>query len=212
LAKAANKRQSSHEGGSDSALERIKLFSDAVIAIALTLLALEIRLPNEHHITDARLLEILGSLWQRYLGFFVSFAVIGFLWMAHWRKFQLIERATSGLVWVNMLFLLSICCLPFATAVLGEHGNNRVAVVVYASAVTFASLCSALLSIYAYRAGLMYSWVSKADVNNSLMNSLFTAAVFAISIGIVQYDAVLARYFWIVLLGSILFSVRAPVR
>jgi uncharacterized membrane protein len=212
LAKAANKKKIPHEGGSDSALERVKLFSDAVIAIALTLLALEIRLPNEHHITDARLLEILGSLWQRYLGFFISFAVIGFLWIAHWRKFQLIERVNSRLVWLNMLFLLSVCCLPFATAVIGEHGNLRTAVIVYACAVTFAVLTSAALTYYAFKAGLMHKSVRFDDIRSNLFNSLFTAAVFALSIGIAFYNPLLARFFWLVLLGSVLFSLRAPVR
>ena len=212
MAKAANKRKISHEGGSDSALERIKLFSDAVIAIALTLLALEIRLPNEHHITDARLWEILVSLWPRYLGFVVSFAVIAFLWIAHWRKFQLIERANSRLVWLNMVFLLSICCIPFATAVLGEHGNLRVAVIFYACAVMFAGLASASLSFYAYHAGLMAKRVSAADMKQSVLNPLFTVGIFAISIGIALHDTSLAKLFWLTLIGSAFFSLRAPVR
>ena len=212
MAKAANKQKISHEGGSDSALERLKLFSDAVIAIALTLLALEIRLPAEHHLTDARLWEILLSLWQRYLAFFVSFAVITFYWLAHWRKFQLIERVNSRLVWLNMLFLFAICCLPFATSVLGEHGNLRVAVIVYASAVAFAGFCSAALTYYAYRAGLMKHSASQAEIRNSLFNSLFTVAVFLISIGVALHDPIIARLFWLVLIGSIFFSLRAPVR
>lgn len=209
----ASKKKIEHEGGSDSALERIKLFSDAVIAIALTLLALEIRLPNEHHLTDARLWEILLSLWPRYLGFFVSFAVIGVLWISHWRKFQYIERANSRLVWLNFLFLLSICCIPFVTAVLGEHGNLRVAVILYAATIVFSVTSLMLFTIYAYRAGLMYSSVEEADIRNSLLNSLFTAAVFATSIGIAIFvDANYAKFFWLVLLGSVIFSVRAPVR
>jgi len=211
LAKAA-KKKIEHEGGSDSALERIKLFSDAVIAIALTLLALEIRLPNEHGLTDARLWEILTSLWPRYLGFFVSFAVIGVLWISHWRKFQFIERATSRLVWLNFLFLLAICCIPFVTAVLGEHGNLRVAVVLYAATIIFAVVSSILITLYAYRAGLMHASVSDADIRNSLLNSLFTAAVFATSIGVAFVDPNIAKFTWLVLLGSVVFSVRAPVR
>ncbi|MBX3547553.1 MAG: DUF1211 domain-containing protein [Xanthobacteraceae bacterium] len=208
----ATKKKIEHEGGSDSALERLKLFSDAVMAIAMTLLVIEIRLPNEHHLTDARLLEILGSLWPRYLGFFVSFAVIAFLWIAHWRKYQMIERASSRLVWLNFLFLLAICCIPFTTAVLGEHGDLRVAVIVYAATMVFALLCSTTLTLYGYRAGLMKASVSADEVKKSIRNSLFTATVFAISIGIAFFDPQLAKYFWFVLLGSMVFSIRAPVR
>jgi uncharacterized membrane protein len=209
---AKRKIKITNEGGSDSALERIKLFSDAVIAIALTLLALEIRLPAEHHIPDGRLIEILLSLWQRYLAFFVSFGVIAFLWIAHWRKFQLIERANSRLVWLNFLFLFAICCVPFATAVLGEHAGLPTAVAVYAAVVTFASLSSAVLTFYARKAGLMKAGVTDAEVSRSLMNSLFIAGVFAISIGIAFFDPVVAKYFWLILIGSIVFSLRAPVR
>jgi uncharacterized membrane protein len=202
---AKRKIKITHEGGSDSALERIKLFSDAVIAIALTLLALEIRLPAEHHIPDGRLIEILLSLWQRYLAFFVSFGVIAFLWIAHWRKFQLIERANSRLVWLNFLFLFAICCVPFAAGL-------PTAVAVYAAVVTFASLSSAVLTFYARKAGLMKAGVTDAEVSRSLMNSLFIAGVFAISIGIAFFDPVVAKYFWLILIGSIVFSLRAPVR
>ncbi len=183
-----------------------------MIAIALTLLALEIRLPNEHHLTDARLWEILDSLWPRYLAFLVSFGVIASLWVAHWRKFQLIERANSRLVWLNFLFLFAICCVPFASAVLGEHGNLRVAVITYAAVVIFAALTSAALTLYAQKAGLMKPAVTQEEVNTSLMNSLFTAAVFAISIGIAFGSPDAAKYFWLVLIGSIFFSLRAPVR
>ncbi len=211
MAKAA-KNKISHEGGSDSALERIKLFSDAVIAIAMTLLALEIRLPNEHRLTDARLWEILGALWPRYLAFLVSFGVIASLWVAHWRKFQLIERANSRLVWLNFLFLFAICCVPFASAVLGEHGNLRIAVVTYAAVVIFAALTSAALTLYAQKAGLMKPAVTQEEINTSLMNSLFTAAVFAVSIGIAFHSPDVAKYFWLLLIGSIAFSLRAPVR
>jgi uncharacterized membrane protein len=169
-------------------------------------------LPAEHHLTDARLWEILLSLWPRYLAFFVSFAVIAFLWLAHWRKFQMIERVNSRLVWLNMLFLFAICCIPFATAILGENGQLRVAVMTYASVITFAVLASLALTFYARQAGLLKADVSHEDVNRSLLNSLFTAGVFAVSIGIAFYHPHIAKFFWLLLFGSVLFSLRAPVR
>ncbi len=201
-----------HEGGSDSALERLKLFSDAVIAIALTLLVIEIRLPEAHHLSEAQLWSTLISLWPRYLAFFVSFLVIGTLWMAHWRKFQLIGNTSPRLLWLNLLFLFSICCIPFATGVLGEHGNLKTAVIVYAVAIIFAALTSSGLSLYASKVGLMKDGVTPEQVKRSVLNPLYTAAVFSVSIGIALFDADLAKYFWLALIGSVFFGNRTAGR
>lgn len=79
-------------------LERLIFFSDAVFAIAIMLLALEIRLPaSENLMDDAQLFAQLAGLWHRYLGYFISFMVIGIFWMAHYRKYRFIKRYDSRL-------------------------------------------------------------------------------------------------------------------
>ncbi len=110
----------------------------------MTLLALEVRLPAETgSFTDARLQHDLVAIATKYLAFFVSFLVIASFWVGHWRKFTFIRRADSRLVWLNIAFLMAVCCVPFASSVLQEHGNLRTAVILYACVVVAAALLSA---------------------------------------------------------------------
>ena len=130
-------------------LERIVFFSDAVIAIAITLLALEIRLPEVH--SGEEIPAALLSLWPRYLGFAVSFLVVGSYWLAHHRVFRVVRRYDDALIWLNIVFLLCIAFVPFASAVLGEHGNERSAVVFYAGVMIATGLMQTLLWLYVAR-------------------------------------------------------------
>ena len=124
----------------ETGLERIVFFSDAVMAIAITLLALEIRLPgNETNLSDAQLLATLGSLWHRYLGYFISFVVIGLYWQSHHRMFRSIRRYDPRLIMLNLLFLLLIGFIPFPTSVIMDY-SGLVATVFYAATMVAAGL------------------------------------------------------------------------
>src|SRR5919202_2739867 len=139
------------ELGADLGLERLVFFSDAVIAIAITLLAIEIRLPELHDEVAAALPRALAGLGPRYFSFAISFLVVGSYWWGHHRMFRIIRRYDDGLIWLNILFLLCVAFLPFASAVLGEHGDERSAVVFYSLAIVATGLVETLLWLYAAR-------------------------------------------------------------
>jgi uncharacterized membrane protein len=90
-------RKQSQSKSQTSGLERIVFFSDAVMAIAITLLILEVRLPEGSADFSRRIL----ALWPKYLGYFVSFWVIALYWVAHHRCFQLIRDYDRGLINLN---------------------------------------------------------------------------------------------------------------
>lgn len=106
-------------------LERLAFFSDAVFAIAITLLVIDLRLPHLHEFSDKALLDALASLLPQYAGFFVSFFVIGRFWIGHHRLIGLIDRVDEKFVWQNLQFLLTIAFMPFPTAVIGEYAQLR---------------------------------------------------------------------------------------
>ncbi len=195
-------------------LDRLIFFSDAVIAISMTLLALEMRLPAETGIfTEARLQHDLVAISTKYFAFVVSFVVVASFWVGHWRKFSFIRRTDSRLIWLNIVFLMAICCVPFASSVLQEHGNLRTAVILYAGVVVAAALLSAALWTYALRAGLVEPQITSLQKQRSLLSPLFTAAVFVLSIGVSFYDADLAKFFWLLLIPIFLLSIgRESVR
>jgi uncharacterized membrane protein len=104
-------------------LERLAFFSDAVFAIAITLLVIEVRLPEMEAVTDASLRAALLELFPRYIGFFVSFLVIGRFWIGHHRAFGHLKTCDSKLIRRNMLFLMTIAFMPFPTAVISAFGG-----------------------------------------------------------------------------------------
>lgn len=112
------------------AAERLVFFSDAVVAIAITLLALELPLPEGA--TSAELLRSLGHHQSEYVSFLISFAVIGGHWRAHHRLFRYVTTLGGGLVHLTFGWLLAQVLMPFATKVIGEDGGFEFRFVFYA--------------------------------------------------------------------------------
>ncbi|GGB42993.1 DUF1211 domain-containing membrane protein [Sphingomonas metalli] len=112
-------------------LERLTFFSDAVFAIAMTLLVIEVRLPELHAATDHSLAQALVDLLPNYIGFIISFLVIGRFWTGHHRLMAMIDAADPALVRANRLLLMAIAFMPFPTAVLSDYSLLRVAIGFY---------------------------------------------------------------------------------
>ncbi len=126
-------------------LERIALFSDAVFAIAITLLIIEIHIPEHlHGATDIDLLNYLDGVIPKFIGFLVSFFVIGQFWMAHHRMFLYLRTSSPKLLASNLLFLLPIVVMPFSTAFLSEFFDSelRVPLAFYTGTILLAGLFS----------------------------------------------------------------------
>jgi len=133
---------------------RVEAFSDAVIAIAITLLILEIKVPRESE--AAELVRALARLWPSYLAFLTSFCTIGMMWLNHHRLFALIKRTDETLVMINMALLLAVTWVPFPTALLAQHlraSGQAVAAIVYSGTFLFISIVFNVLWWYAMRSG-----------------------------------------------------------
>jgi uncharacterized membrane protein len=97
---------------------RVEAFSDAVFAIAITLLILEIKVPTQN---QGPLVAGLLRQWPSYLAFLASFLYIGVMWINHHRMFTHIKKADDALLVLNLFLLLGVTVIPFPTAVLAEH-------------------------------------------------------------------------------------------
>lgn len=122
-----------HHEQSALQFERIVFFSDAVFAIAITLLVIEIKVPvfsggheslfgtdNMYEIYTegpAKLLHLLPKI----VGFVVSFLIVGRFWMDHHRNFGIIRRFDNGLLWRNIILLMCVAFIPFTTALFSEY-------------------------------------------------------------------------------------------
>ncbi len=125
---------------------RIAAFSDGVFAIAITLLALQLKVPFGERVDVWAALQ---DLWPSFLSFAISFAVIGGYWIAHHRLFSLIERYDRRLLWLNLLSLFFIVLMPFTTSLIGVHGGSDVSVIVYALSVAAAGFANTGMAAYA---------------------------------------------------------------
>lgn len=105
-------------------LERMLFFSDAVFAIAITLLVIEIKIPEVHEMTDKAILQALGALIPKFIGFAVSFMLIGIYWNVHHRMFGLVINYTQKLVTLNLFFLFFIALMPFSAGFYSEYAGE----------------------------------------------------------------------------------------
>jgi uncharacterized membrane protein len=109
---------------------RLEAFSDGVFAVAITLLILEINVPGGENLWHQ-----LKEEWPSFASFLVSFWVIGIIWVNHHGVLDHVKRADRGVLYLNLLVLLTIVFLPFATALLAEHlksgADESVAAAIY---------------------------------------------------------------------------------
>lgn len=96
-------------------VERLVFFSDAVFAIAITLLIIEIKVPSLHGlpVSDDSFLHAFSLLLPNLVGFALSFFIIGLYWSLHHRMFGYVTDYNGKLIWLNLLFLFSIVLMPF---------------------------------------------------------------------------------------------------
>lgn len=132
-------------------LERVLFFSDAIVAIAITLLALELRLP----VPDDQTLHYADLLrpWHLYLAFLLSFINISSFWNLHHRLFIYIKKMDDRLKLINTCWLFFIVTLPFSSSVLSDHLSDSAAVTLYTLNVLLIAVCQRLLWLYAVSHG-----------------------------------------------------------
>lgn len=108
-------------------LERMILFSDAVFAIAITLLVIEIKIPGKEElegaVSDRSILKALGHLIPKFIGFLVSFMMIGLYWTVHHRMFGFVTSYTRKLLVLNLFFLFFVALMPFSTGFYSEYAG-----------------------------------------------------------------------------------------
>ena len=181
-------------------LDRLIFFSDAVFAIVMTLLVLDIRVPD---VAPDKVQEVPGlvfELWPRILSYVLSFLVIGLYWIGHHQTFRYVRSYDRTLLWLNLLFLLSISFIPFPTALLGEYGELRFAVIFYAASMALARLLLALVWWYVFRGPIRTSDdLDRELASFHLLRSLAIPAIFVLSIGIAFFSPNLAIASWVLL-------------
>jgi uncharacterized membrane protein len=187
-----NKRMEEKETG------RLEAFSDGVLAVAITLLVLNLKLPpNNSPLSDPDVWHLLSGQWSSLLAFVASFATIGIMWINHHRLFNYIKRTNTVLFLLNLLLLLVIVFIPFPTALVAQQAaypNQHAAAEIYSGTSLILAICYNLL------------WRYATYHNRLLGKNVDTRAVAAIS---QQY--VFGPLFYLIALGLAFINTPASI-
>ncbi|MEU8591965.1 TMEM175 family protein [Streptomyces sp. NPDC048664] len=163
--------------------ERLVFFSDAVIAIAITLLALELPIPGEGVHGNAGVLRFLHEHLPEYLAFLVSFTTIATHWMAHQRLFRYATGTNGRVVRWNLVWLLMIVSMPFTTRLLTSEADAfQVQFTIYAAAQALAGLCLTVAFAGVLKSGLLRPRTPPAGVADALAWVTTMVVTFVLSI------------------------------
>jgi uncharacterized membrane protein len=121
------------EVGNEISKSRIETLTDGVFAIVMTILVLEITVPQiSHSETAIELPKQLLELWPVIQSYGTSFIILGFFWIAHDYQFHYVKRANRTFLWITIFYLMFIAFVPFSTSLIGEYGDQQISVIIYA--------------------------------------------------------------------------------
>lgn len=186
----------------EKVLGRMLDFSDGIFAFAITLLVLNLVLPDGT--TRSDLAQALAQLWPKFMAFLISFLVIGLYWVIHVRQMRVISRYNNGLLWFNLFFLMFIVLIPFSTSIISDFFGTA-SVSLYAANMACAGFMTTGLLVYAVRSKLVDHSFGPAQVKRGIIINLVAPVIFTLSIGLAFINADLAAYSWVL----IMFARRA---
>ena len=190
----------------DAGLDRLVYFSDAVFAIAITLLALDIRLPAGARDAPAGdVLARLAAATPHIQSYALSFIVIGLFWLGHHRMFRFVRGYDSVLILLNLLFLMLIAFIPFPTTLIGGY-TSWVVLAFYALTLTVAGLLSDAVRLYiSAHPVLLAAGVDPRAFRGTWVPYVAQPGLFVLSALIALWAPVLT---WLIWWGVLALSIR----
>jgi uncharacterized membrane protein len=171
---------------------RLLAFSDGVFAIAITLLVLSIPVPNvpgSGPEQAANLASALLGLRRELFGFGLSFILVGAQWMAHHQILRRLTFTDTRIMWLNLLILLGICLVPFATSLLIRYGDTSTGAIAYATLQLLIGVMFLVMRLYLNSRG--------AASPTSLLVSAISLSGFAVSIPVALWNPTWTYYLWL---------------
>lgn len=180
---------------------RIEAFSDGVFAIVITLLVLEIHVPQvQGKDISATLARSLLAMAPKFLTYILSFLIVCVWWVAHHNLFHVLKRSDRGLLWLNSLFLLWLAFIPFPTALMGDFPGERIAVMGYGTVTTLAGLSFSFMRYYAfYLAKLVDLSIDQRLLRSAMLKSALNPVLHAIAVLLAFVDTRLSISLYIIL-------------
>ena len=180
-------------------MDRLLALSDGVIAIAITLLVLEITVPEIPVGSPVSALpELILEQWHEFFGFVLSFLVIASYWVNHRRIFIHIEKHDRGVVWTNLFFLLMVAFVPFASSVFATY-PDQFGVIFLSGTLALTGFSLALLWLYASWKQLVEEGLTSRTVEVQAARFLASPVVFVLSMIAASFEPGFGVLTWFLL-------------
>jgi uncharacterized membrane protein len=159
--------------------DRLLAFTDGVFAIIITILVLEIAVPDLG--PDQTLRQALDDLRPTFVAYAISFVLVGAYWMWHRNAFSQVRYIDNNVLWLNLAYLLTVALVPFAAATLGEYDRDPIALHLYGGVLIAATLARVAVDWYLGRhAGLLWQPMTTQAKRLSLLTAAAPIAIYAI--------------------------------
>ena len=186
-----------------STTSRVEAFSDGVMAIAITLLVLDLKVPEAADLPEGGLLAALAARWPSYLAYLAAFLTIGIIWLNHRAFVDRVRRFDGPLHWLNLMLLLGVATLPFPTSLLAAYlaeGGPSASVVAVIYGVL--SVATALPWLLMWRhlvrhPELLEPPLTVADARAELRRASIGPLAYAVAVPVALVAPVLALVFYI---------------
>ncbi len=156
---------------------RLENFSDGVFAIAVTLLILNVHIPNTKDLVNHQLNHALFGILPHLVTFAFSFLVIGVFWVSHHRIFSFVRIADSTLLWLNILYLLFIAIIPLTAAILSENPFLPSAILLYTITLLIIALMHFVLLEYMLRNKILKHEALTRDIYKSAQRTAIVGPI-----------------------------------
>ena len=198
-----------HQSRLNFQFERFLFFSDGFMAICITLMVLDIRVPQfflengipKPILTDATLWKELSKMTFKFLGYLISFGIIGHYWSVHHRIFGYVIKYDTPLIWWNLGYLFMVALLPFSSGLLGEYSTRdkmhlHLPYLVYVVNICLVAYFNVAMWLYVAKPSRQFLTheISSFRIKLGVYRSLILPAVFVFSYLVSFVSPIIARF------------------
>ncbi|MEP7233374.1 MAG: TMEM175 family protein [Ginsengibacter sp.] len=198
-------------------VERFITFSDGVFAIVITIMVFKLEVPEILKPSDALLWHKLKDMGLKFLGFLISFGIVGHYWSVHHRIYGYALKYTTALLWINLGFLLTVAVLPFSSALLGDYGSHtdmQLPYAVYVLNICLVALMNVWMWVYISnpKKNLLTRKISLARIKLGVYRSLVIPIIFLLSFLVSLIFPILSRFMLLLIPGILLWGMGGMER
>ena len=131
---------------------RLEALTDGIFAVAMTLLVIELKIPETLHVhTEQELLQAVANLLPKFIAWIISFGVLAIFWVSHHRLFHFVRHVDGKLSWLTIGYLAGVSLMPFSSALAGEYGGALTSQIIYSANMILLGTMALLKSRYVHR-------------------------------------------------------------